>query len=328
MNIVDKYPQAFVSTNESQIEASQALLSTFNKENLTAWTDERTVTQEIGGRAFRMLVDPGEDDQSVVIAFGEFGNGLDATGAVARARVMREFVNPNATLILQPNSTRNQNNPNFSRTERKALHHGDPMPIVDRTFVTLEAYGNPSDVVVNGPSQGGVVALAYGAHPSSPAVAVSTMEAPNVADRSLARLAKDFLGAGPLLKENIADNFESDSRFKDELIADLGLVGFIKYGVGLARFDNVALAGLMKYGTAERDTVRILEKNGSVVQAWATGDSVSPVADNRDIAERLQPTNYFRYKGVELENDHSMTNLYSVSGALAHYALTLRNQSE
>lgn len=325
MKFIDYNSNTFTSFSDATVENARALLSDFDKASLAEWTDERTVVNNLGEQAFRMLVDKGEDDSSAIVVFGEFGNGLGAMGAIARARLIREVVNPAATLVLQPNPSIGEDNTNFSKLERRMLRLGETLPIVDRTLVTLEGHGDPENILTYGPSQGGAVALAYGAHPSTPETATAVIEAPNVANRSLFKMATDFAGAGAKQKVNVGANFKETDRLKYELISDFSVAGLARYGIGLGKRDNLALIGIMQRATAAQQMQTILDKGGSVVHAWATGDSVSPAAGNEVIANQLVDED--RYRSFTFEDDHSITNLYLLNAALAHRALVLFKHS-
>ncbi len=304
-------------------------LATADKPALREWMERRIVVRELAGRAFRMLVDvPPETDGSAIVVFGEAGNGLDSTGAIVRARVIRMMVNPNAALVLQPNSTLSEANMNFSPEENRELKAGSSAPVVDRVLSTLESIGNPTDIVTYGPSQGGPMSLAYATSQyAPPSIAATVVEAPNVVRRSRSALRLDFARSGGRLEKEIAGNFDPLAPLRQELLAELGVVGLTKFGLGLLlKRDNLALNGPMQRATAGDSMERVLQGGGSVVHAWATGGTVSPAEANRQIADGLDGR-HPRYKGVEVPDaDHSVTNRYRLNGALVHYAAGLRDK--
>lgn len=323
MNARDKYPDAFLNVNEAHLNAAEQLLASFNKKDMTDWARECTVTQELGHQSFRMLVSRGEDESKVLFAGGELGNGLDALGALARIRVIREIVEPSATIVYQPNSTMTENNVNFSKPEQNLLKHGNGSPLTDRIIKTFDSIGAPKEIIAYGPSQGGMVALALAADNNTPAMALAAVEIPNITNRGRLKMARDFAGAGSSLKENIGMNFDRDAQFHDDLIDGLSAKLLIGYGLGLMKEDNLRLVDIMGKNTAEAQMRTNLEKGGSIVHAWATGDTVSPHADNKVISTHL--SGIPRYEHATFKGDHSITNIYLLNAALVHRAAFLMN---
>lgn len=316
----DMYPELFAPIDDAALDRAQRQVASFTTRQLADWTCEHTVTYEVAEQPYRMIVERGESDQ-VIIAGGELGVGSDSLGSAARLLTIRALVDEQATVILQPNTTLRESNTNFSKEELGKLGGGDPAPMVDRMRRVLD-YVNGRWIVGFGPSQGGVTMLAVAAHPDVQPVATAVIETPNVIDRSLSGLTRDFLGAGSRLKDNIRSNFASGSAFADDLVAGMSLWGTARYLAGLTRPDNRALAGLMRRYTASRQMKQILDKGGSVAHAWATEDAVSPRENNRVIAAIFGPGAYDgRYYPFEItDNDHSVTNQYLVSAALVRRA--------
>lgn len=323
MNVREKYPDAFLNVNQTRLDAAEQLLASFNKKAMTDWAREATVTQELGHQSFRMLVSQGENDSKVLFAGGELGNGLDALGALARIRVIREIVDPSATIVYQPNSTLTENNVNFSKPERNLLKHGNSSPLTDRILKTFDSIGEPAEVIAYGPSQGAMVALALAADANTPAMALAAVEVPNITNRGRIKMARDFAGAGSSLKENIGMNFDQGAQFHDDLINGLSVKPLIGYGLGLMNKDNLRLVDVMGKNTAEAQMRINLEKGGSIVHAWATGDTVSPHADNEIISSHLYGIP--RYEHAIFDGDHSITNIYLLNAALVHRAAFLMN---
>lgn len=306
----------FDGIDTERLEAARSMTAAFTKADLAAWTGRRIVTDEIRGQRFRMVVDRGEDLNRVIVVGGEYGNGLGALGAVARARIVRQVVDPSASLVLQPNTALGDPNSNFSKTERNLLRQGIAQPLVDRIRATLEALGSPNKMTLYGPSQGGTTMLALAAHISMPPTATAIMETPNVTDRSYIGVAKDFIGAGADLKATISANFESSTTLGEELVADLSVRGLAKYAAGLALPDNLALLGIIRRATAQKHMEAILVRGGSVAHAWALGDKVSPASANNAIASSLAVTYPGQYAAYSFEGDHSFTNAYFSNAAL------------
>ena len=79
----------------------------------------------------------------------------------------------------------------------------------------------------------------------------------------------------------------------------------------------------MTRATTAHDIEMSLEKGGAVVHAWGTLDTVSPVKDNRAIADRWRGNP--RYNNYELPLSHAaLTDVYVVYAALARQARALR----
>lgn len=307
------------------LERAGTFLGSQSPADMGEWSDARTEVYELNGRRFRMVVDRpvnGDDSRAVVVG-GEFGNGI-APGAIARARVVRGMVTPEATLVYQPNGTLNEpDNMNFSRDEREQLREGDQSPMLGRLAVALGSVDNPDNLTFYGPSQGGVVSLGYAAHPDTPPAAVAVVETPDVLERSRFELAKDFAGSGAQLKDIIRENYSDPNiPLAKATIDALSIVGLAQFAAGLLRRDNLALSGILRGDTAKRHIEAILERGGSVVQAYGTVNNVSPLAANERLARVFNGNP--RYRSVRFEgSDHSMTNNYAVSGALARVARRL-----
>jgi len=172
----EKYGGMFGDLTEDDVRNAGTFLQSASSAEMSAWSEARTEILEINGQPFRMIVDRGADDESAVVVGGEFGNGI-SPWAVARARVVRDMVAPEATLIYQPNTTFDQPNMNFSNDERRTLSKGNTLPLLGRLAVVLGESGNPEDLTFYGPSQGGVTSLSYAAGMEMPA-AVAVVETP------------------------------------------------------------------------------------------------------------------------------------------------------
>ncbi len=309
------------------VVAAARIVPTFDKTALSEWAETHTEVYELGGQPFRMIVDRGENADHAIVVGGEFANGTDAIGAIARMQVVRRLVDTDATVILQPNSTARQDNMNFSDFERNQLLNGSAAPLLNRCMVAIDTAGNPGQLTAYGPSQGGVLALALGAHKHyAPPVAVSVVEAPNVVERSTVRMLKSYIGCGGDLKVNIAANFDDGGTLGEELIGDLSLRGLATYGRGAFHRDNRALLGIIRRGSAQELMQRTIARGGSVVHAWATGDAVSPAAANEQIAKTMMyEKGSGRYAHYTLDGDHSITNAYILNAALVHRARSLAN---
>ena len=309
---VEKYGSVSGLT-EQDVENTRRFLHDTSIDALDTWTEERTETHYIGvsARPYRMVVDR-QSSQAAVVVTGEFATGITPF-AVARARVVRDMVAPDASLLLQPNAGAGQrDNMNFSLSERATLRRGLALPLAHRLDRSLTEMGDPEDRTFYGPSQGGAIALEYAATLDN--VAVATLEAPNVIERSRLEMARAFLGCGDLLKEVIKENYGEDMT-NAPVISLKGLARFIAAG---SRSDNLAIIDVLCSGTAQQRMVSILENGGSVVHAYAQDDAVSPLDKNSKIASTM--VNYEKYRSVQLEGDHSISNNFALGGALARTA--------
>lgn len=325
--IHEKYTTALDPTDLTPEDLARAseFLQNSSAADLRDWADQKTTTYELNGQNYRMVVDrpDGGDATKAVVVAGEFGNGISPAVA-ARAQVVRDTVAPEATLVIQPNTTYDQDNLNFSKEERRQLRAGNLSPMLGRIALTLDDFNDLEDLTLYGPSQGGTVSLGYAAE-YAPSAAVAVVEAPNVLDRSSLKMAADFNGCGAQLKDVIGENYEDqEAVFMQQTIADLSLAGMARFVRSIARPDNLAMIGVMRRDTASEQIGTILREGGGVVQAYGTVDSVSPRRANRMIADAYGGASSLdrdRYRSVLLQgSDHSVTNHYALNGALARKA--------
>jgi pimeloyl-ACP methyl ester carboxylesterase len=325
----EKYSAALsqdIDITLADFEIVDHFLSTTSFAEMADWAEERTVTHQLGDRAFRMVVDrPGDgDDSRAVIVTGEFGNGISPSH-VARSRLTRDLVDPRATLVYQPNSTSTEDNLNFSKDERQKLHDANTTPLTDRIALAMEGVNKPENVTLYGPSQGATTALAYAALSSTPAAALGLVEVPNVVERTPLGIAHDFLGSAAQLKSVVLENYESDPSFLKEIQETLKIAGTLKYAIGLAKADNRALVDILRQGNALEQMRVILDKGGSIVHGHGTKSLVSPPKINKEIAARLwsEP----RLLDVQIEGaDHSISNAFAVNAAIVRTAHKLKQK--
>ena len=297
----------------------------WDKEN-DQWIHDRIVTRAFGDRALRVFVDvPAEqDDNKLFIALGEFGNGITEP-AVHRARVVRDVVSPESTLILLPNDTYDErDNLALTRRELDKLRDQDATPLVERLQSLSEGF---EDVAVFGPSQGATLGAIFGAHKNSPVVSLGAIEAPNVVRRpNRLSLAKDFAKSAGHLAENIQANApQADSAVVERHVGSINALGTLRYGLGLLLPSNLAIAALMKNNNFKFDARRTIERGGSVAHVWTAGSPVSPDVENMRIAEELGSQT--RYSSLRLAGetaDHSSTNIAAVCVAAMNRAIHAR----
>lgn len=331
--IHEKYAESLPSLNKEDFERTDDFLRDLDPSTLHEWIDERTVTRQFGERAFRMIIDtPNDGDEGkAVVVGGEFGNGI-TPATVLRARIVRDMVDPSASLVLQPNSTFLQPNMNYSRTERQMLRRGKTSPLIGRVATTLDSMKNPEALTLVGVSQGSVAMLELATHSDYiPPAAVAVLEAPGVKDRSRLELLQDFMSCGADLVEVVKENYSDENHpILVETLRSFSGKERIRYGLGVLNPENVAILGILLHSRAQRAMHDVVQRGGAVVHAWGTKDAVSPVNENRAIAAWMHDlgfgeTGTHKYASHELTGaDHSISNNYSVIGALAREATALR----
>ncbi len=325
--ITHTQPTEFIEGLDSdRLASAQDFLGQQTRAGLEEWATQHTNTYGFKSTTFNMSIERGENPDQVLVVGGEFGNGSDAIGAVARALLIRHLVAPDASLILQPNTTLSQNNTRFTDNEGQQLKKGDRTPLTHRYQIALAAINNPAEMIVYGPSQGGVAVLDLAAHKDMPPMATTIMEAPNVARRSFPKMMLDFLGAGKELKQTISNNFETDSALEESLLSDLSIAGLAKYGLGALREDNLSLVGVIRRATATEDIKTALSKGGTVVHAWAEGDKVSPAVANVAVAREIERDGPTHYEARSFPGDHSITNNYILNAALVDRSIQLEKR--
>lgn len=333
--IHEKYAKSLPSLTEEDFEKTDAFLHDLDLSELHEWIDKKTATHHLGERAFQMVVDqPNEGDKSkaVVVPF-EFANGI-TPASVVRARIIRDMVDSNASLVMQPNSTFLQANMNYSRIERQRLRRGELDSIMGRIAVTLDSIENPQNLTLVGSSQGSAVVLELANQKDYiPPSAVAVLEAPGVKERSRLELLRDFLSCGTDLNEVVAENYsDSQHPLLVETLRSFSGKERVRYGLGAVSPGNVATLGILLHSRAQSAMRDIVQGGGAVVHAWGTKDAVSPASDNRAIVQEMNEIvglgdeGVGRYTAYELTGaSHSVSNNYSVIGALAREAAALKS---
>ncbi len=289
------------------------------------WADRRTQLFDLNGQSFRMVVDrPTEGNEHVVVVPSEFATGISPP-MIVRARIIRDMVDPAATLVVQPNTTFDQPNMNYSRAEQRELRRGRLAPVIGRIMMALEYTLQPEHTTVFGSSQGAVVALGFGADRNTPSSAVAVIEAPNVTMRNRVVLTKDFIGCAHGLKDVILSNYEDKTApFALDTLRTMSRAEPIKCVLDGVKRDNLAMVGAMARGSASQHIKTILDASGSVAHAWGTADRISTAEDNRRIADQF--ADHPHYCSAELPGAcHGVTSAYALNGALARMALQLKN---
>ncbi len=320
-----KYYSSFPGEfNRYDVVKAQCFYDDLSLEEYNDQIRHNTKNYSYNNQLFRMVVNrPDDNDRdSAVITIGEFATPI-VPHFLVKSEVIRNAVNPRATLIAMPTSAIDQENMNYSNSERKALSNGDYSPVVGRISKTLEKNGNPSDITIFGASQGATFGLAYAAHPDTQATAVAAAEIPNIVDRSSMQLARDFLDSGKDLKDIVRSNFDNESQMSERIISNTGIIGLGKFAIRALCLDNLASIKSLRYNSASSDIDTILKKGGSVVHAFGDQDNVSPLLENIAMADYFEK--YPKYLSLVLRGlGHAATDLYALDGALARKAHKLR----
>ncbi len=316
-------------------ETNAQLLHDSSLGRLVELVRENTRILHIGETAFKMVALQGEDTDSAIVIAGEFGNGIRDFGSAARvmqrALVIRNFVNPDASLILQPNSAFRENSMNFTKEERGILETGRAFPIVDRMQVALQGLDGGEylkDVTLSGKSQGSLPALEFAAQYSA---AVAALETPNVMARGALQLAaRDFPASSTesILKDVIRSNFQDGDILREELPRTITPMGLAAYALGsVIKRDNRSLIRMLAEPTAEKLIQDVIIRGGSVVHAWADESTVSPHEHNQAIADAMRQylSSFDTYESYrhDAPSDHSLTNNYHLVAALTKRAREL-----
>lgn len=308
------------------ITNARRFLESVSLEDLNEWTEKRTqIYTNRDDHRFRMVVDQPSDGNrnKAVLVLSEFGTGVFPR-LVAKSRVIRDAVDPEATLVIQPSSIIGEPNMNYSWAERVRLADGDLAPTIGRIALTMESLGNPEDVTIFGPSQGAMIGLGYAADDRTRPVALSVVEIPNLVERDSVQLMWDFKCSGRDLPQVVRANFINHEAplavlFERDVVSKLNLARFV---LSSLHPDNIAMISAMCHAKDEPAMIdTILKKGGSVVHAWGDQDHVSSVTFNRYISSIEQFQNNPRYASRVLRGmGHAATDFYALDGALARLA--------
>jgi hypothetical protein len=310
------------------IEAAQDFLNSQQPEWLTFWARQRRQTLTYNDQNFRTVIDTplsGNRDKAVVFP-GEFGTDDEYARLIAKARITRDMVDPDASLVIVPSSAILARNMNFSWAERKKLFvDGNFEPVVGRMATTLSGIGNPSEVIMFGPSQGGTLALECAASVHLPPMATAVYDVPSVTDRRLWQLMWDFSQAGGDLSGAVAANFNNPRLPLAETVLNdaTSASAMVKFMLRSMHPDNIALVGGMCFEDAHDCIDGALAKGGSVVHSWGDSDKVSPDLYNKLLADEFSVRE--RYESRPLIGfGHAVPDFYVACGALARAAYNLK----
>ncbi|NTW62036.1 hypothetical protein HGB25_01330 [Candidatus Saccharibacteria bacterium] len=308
------------------IESAQTFLDSKSPSDLKFWASQRSrEPYSCGDQRFRMVVDKpnGGNRDKAVLFLSEFGTP-DLPRLIAKARITRDFIDPEASLVIQPSSVNGEDNMNFSHDERLRLLKGDLQPYIARIAIVMKSLSDPEDLTIFGPSQGATVGMAYASSDEVHATALTIVEAPNVAERNSLSLAQDFAQSGQDLARVVRANFDNHERPLAQLIEKdaSSPVSMARFIVSAMHPDNMATVGVMQHNTASEHIKAVLDKGGSVVHAWGDVDNVSPAFNNQRIADEFEAQP--RYASRVLRNmGHTAMDFYALDGALARLAHNL-----
>lgn len=312
------------------INKSRKFLEGLSMSELNDWTEDRIQTYTTSDdQRFRMVVDRPKDGNSdkAVVVMSEFGTNI-VPRLIAKSRVIRDIVDPGATLVIQPSSVIGEPNMNYSWVERNRLCEGNLRPIIGRVALTMNAIGNPEDVTIFGSSQGAMIGLGYAADSETPPAAVSVFELPNIVERQRTQLVADFMSSGSDLPQVVEANFTNqEAPFANYARHETTVSRLARYTLLSFHPDSIATVGAMRYASAVPAIETVLDKGGSVVHAWGDQDNVSPAFKNRFISTIPIFESNPKYVSRVLRGmSHAATDFYALDGALARLAHDLRTK--
>jgi pimeloyl-ACP methyl ester carboxylesterase len=304
------------------ITKARLFLENLSLPDLHEWTRQRTQTYTVHNDCrFRVVVDRplnGDDDQAVLVLSGFEENNPQL---IVKSRVIRDMVNPAATLIIQPSSTDNEPNMNYSPFEQNLLTQGNLEPIIGRVAIVMASVGNPMDVTLFGASQGAMVGLGYAAHSKTPSAAVSVIEIPNIIERQRAQILSDFEISSRDSLQVIKANFENHespfAAFAECVVSSKPSIA--RYVLSSMCPDNQVMVDAMCHATAQNAIESIINKGGSVVHAWGDQDNVSPNTPNQYIAAMFEARKKYTHRVLH-GTGYAASELYALDGALARLA--------
>ncbi len=339
MSAFDAYPEV---RRLDGLDSIEPIVEKHMSTPIATWSERLDAglrTFAVGDRDFRAYTDiPTDPSDRVVLVTGEHGNSFWAqhnrskpNPAIVRAHVIRDAIDPAATLVYSSGDAYRENNLNLSHLERNDLRQGLLTPVADRLevlFSTLPNHNEISRGTAIGMSLGATVLsnlMVFGNTPLNSAVYV---EAPNVVERQTRELMKSFMTSGNELAANIALNHDlatsevaKEHAKSVDIMSARGMLGMGVFTVGLALSTNRALLRPMLTHSLSRRIASSVQNGHNIVHAWGTKADVSPAAGNRAIHDRFNhDTHYDSFEFSGPHADHSLTNVYLVMGALARHA--------
>lgn len=321
----EKYPSLFdagVLTDE--MVESQKEFYEANKDDFADQLESHTHTIDMPDGQFRGVVVRGEAPETIVIG-GEYGNA-NTLPAYVRAMGIRALSGSEASVIILPNNTLGEDNLGLTNLEQAAMHQGSAEPYIHRFKRLLERTGTSEDQPVHivGMSLGAATGAALAAEHDVNTRSLTLIEPPHL-DGNIPSIMAKFVTSGGQLAQNIAISKQAIEKF--DAIDGPNILGLARFGLGSLTPSNLASLGLMRNRDIDYDLLWTQANHGStvgIVNAYDTEAHVSPVAENRRLAEQRRPLDSSRFESYELTGaDHSVTNAHAVVAALAKRAKEL-----
>jgi hypothetical protein len=129
------------------------------------------------------------------------------------------------------------------------------------------------------------------------------MEPASTVDRGLVRLLRDFIPAGGKHLQSAVEASESEPYLEARKLADTGLT---RYGLGLLRLSNIAIANALAHDYFESRTESALVCNPDMFAslAWGTASELTPNANMERIGRELAERNNLRVGTMALSGMH------------------------
>jgi hypothetical protein len=313
-------------------------------DEITSNPDNYLKTYDLDGYGYEydMLVVPGTSRNTLVTSM-EVATNVDPSrrflsrrDRLTHALAVRAFVDPGATLVLQSQSAltlkRERGTMNYTDKEIEELASGSSGPITRRVYETLRQERRlHSRIHLFGSSLGGMVANDLGAALDNVG-SVTSLEAPDIKDRSVWDLAKDMSVSGPHLWKNIKLG-KLDAKVP-ELRQGVDTLAY--WALSLLHPDTQATIARMQHNTHETQLLAGLKRNPNmgVVHAWAAKSAISPANENRALVAAVQAYENGKYarkvEGFELTSQfasHNSSNIPLAMAILVRRAMSLGKQS-
>ncbi len=312
--------------SQADIDMAHQYFDDSNPEEFHLWGIKCKTNLEYNGRKYKMLIDKRDSDELIMISLG-YATGA-STRSLAQACFIRDYINPEATLILNLNSTGKDTFMNYSKAERQQIRRGALEPAIGRLATALEFAGKPKNLTMLGISLGAKTMLEFASSEACPPAAVAIFGSPSVIDRSLPGLVYDFAWSGYHYDKAIKSNFKDhDSPLAIDVRPKSTPLGAFNYARSLIHPDNLAMASAICNESTVGSIEKIANKGGSVVHSWGDLDTVSPDQANMDISNKFKKE--LRYSGRRLNGvGHSAGHFYLLMGLLTRYARDLKRRND
>ena len=314
--LAEVYPQVMEGglwTNDQQ-ERYDTFSQEMMPSKLAQIATEGLRVESTGERNFRMVVDmPYDWDGSAIFGSNEFAKGMREPGklggttyALRRLLAARAIANPNAAVIMLPNSTPLSNSLNFSSKEISAMRNGSRSPMLDRMKIATES---ADDITVVGVSQAAMFGTAFAAEGDQPVSSLVASTPPNTKESTRLELIKSSFQSG----NELMRNYRASGLPEENIIEEaMGLSGYVSGAVLRPRM-SLALLSLMACNDFGNDIEVALQRGVVAEHIWGQRDYVSPDHANEEVQQHLQ--GYNNYTGTSYPTDHSLNDSHSVVAA-------------